>query len=203
VSNAPCAAGLEKSGELLLLVLDGLSGSGLDVRRDEDCRLAIAWPGARCVLAVSDCGRAEWEYCPGSSADPGLAADLATALLTGRPGPFPRLAESRDHVTFKGSVGRELKARGLQVELAVYTDEAAFDAFAEIVATAPGGNEDAQVHVADDGGMTWIRDYQADAAPLGPEPGQGAGPGSVAAAVVQVVTQAMDCLRASEREQFA
>jgi len=183
--------------------MDGLDGSGLDVRRGEGNLLAIAWPGARCTLAVSDCGRAEWEYCPESPADPGLAADLATTLLTGCPGPFPRLAGSREGTTFKGSVGRELTARGLEVGLAVYTDEAAFDAFAEIVATAPGGDEDAQVHVADDGGLTWIREYQADAAPLGPGFCQGAGPGSVAAAVVQAVTRAMDCLRASEQERSA
>jgi len=89
VNNAPSAAGLEKPGELLSLVMDGLAGSGLDVRPGEGSLVAIAWPGARCTLAVSDCGRAEWEYCPGSPADPGLAADLATTLLTGRPGPFP------------------------------------------------------------------------------------------------------------------
>ena len=202
MSNAPCAPGLEKPGELLSLLTDGLSGSGLDVRRDEDCRLAIAWPGARCTLVVSDCGRAEWEYCPGPPADPGLAADLATTLLTGRPGPFPRLTASCERSTFKGNVGRELTARGLKVELAVYTDETAFDAFAEIVATVPG-DEDAQVNVADDGGMTWIREYQPDAAPLGPGTCQGAGPGSVAAAVVQTVTQAMECLRASTQEPSA
>jgi hypothetical protein len=69
------------------------------------------------------------------------------------------------------------------------------------VATAPGGDEDAQVHVADDGGLTWIREYQADAAPLGPGPCQDARPGSMAAAVVQAVTQAIDCLRASEQER--
>jgi hypothetical protein len=201
VSDAPCAAGRERPGELLSLVVDGLSGSGLDVRPGAGSMVAIAWPGARCTLAVSDCGRAEWEYCPGPPADPGLAADLATTLLTGRPGPFPRLAESRDRATFKASVGRELTARGLEVELAVYTDEAAFHAFAEIVATVPGGDEDAQVHVADDGGMTWIREYRADAAPLGPGTCESAGPGSVAAAVVQAVTQVMDCLRASEQER--
>jgi len=201
MSNAPCAAALEKPGALLSLVMDGLSGSGLDVRPGEGSMVAIAWPGARCTLAVSDCGRAEWEYCPQPPADPGLAADLATALLTGRPGPFPRLAESRDRATFKATVGRELKARGLKVGLAVYTDEAAFDAFAEIVATVPGGDEDAQVHVADDGGMTWIYEYQAGAAPLGPVTCEDDGPGGMAAAVVQAVTQAMDCLRASRQEQ--
>ena len=89
MSNAPCAAGLEKPGALLSLVIDGLSGSGLDVRPGEGSMAAIAWPGARCTLAVSDCGRAEWEYCPRPPVDPGLAADLATTLLTGRPGPFP------------------------------------------------------------------------------------------------------------------
>jgi len=203
VNNAPSAAGLEEPGELLSLVMDGLSGSGLDVRPGEGSMVAIAWPGARCALAVSDCGRAEWEYCPGPPADPGLAADVATALLTGRPGPFPRLAGSPESATFKASVGRELTARGLKVGLAVYTDEAAFDAFAEIVATAPGGGEDAQVHVADDGGMTWIYEYQAGAAPLGPGLCQDVDPGSMAAAVVQAVTQAMDCLRASEQEQPA
>jgi len=35
VNNAPSAAGLEKPGELLSLVMDGLSGSGLDVRPGE------------------------------------------------------------------------------------------------------------------------------------------------------------------------
>ena len=179
MSDTVCAARRVRPGELLSLVMDGLSGSGLEIRRDDDCRLAIAWPGARCTLVVSDCGRAEWEYCPGPPADPGLAADLATTLLTGRPGPFPRLAGSRERSTFKGSVGRELTARGLEVGLAVYTDEAAFDAFAEIVATVPG-DEDAQVYVADDGGLTWIREYDAGAAPLGRGSCQGAGPGSVA-----------------------
>jgi hypothetical protein len=203
VKNALCAAGRARPGELLSLVMDGRSGGGLDVRRGEGSMVAIAWPGAWCALAVSDCGRAEWEYCPGPPADPGVTAEVATALLTGRPGPFPRLAGSRESATFKASVGRELTARGLDVELAVYTDEAAFDAFAEIVATTPGGDEDAQVHVADDGGMTWICEYQAGAAPLGPGLCQDVDPGSMAAAVVQAVTQAMDCLRASEQGQSA
>jgi hypothetical protein len=37
------------------------------------------------------------------------------------------------------------------VELAVYPDEAAFDVFAEIVATVPGSGDDAQVRVTYDG----------------------------------------------------
>jgi len=157
--------------ELLRLVADGLTGAGLDVRppADGEGRLDIALPGARCTLAVGECGSAEWEYCPWSpeEADPDLTADLATALLTGRTGPQPRLGSGHqfENVTFKGSVGLELKARGLEVELAVYCDETAFDTFAEIIATVPGpGDVGGQVCVTDDGGLTWTRDYLAETA---------------------------------------
>lgn len=192
-------------GELLRLVADGLTCAGLDVRppADGEGRVAIAWPGARCTLAVGDCGSAEWEYRPWSpqDADPDLTADLATALLTGRTGPQPRLGSGhqRENVTFKGIVGLELKARGLDVELAVYCDETAFDTFAEIIATAPGpGDGGGQVCVTDDGGLTWTRDYLDEAAAMVSAPelcGQAADPARVASSVVEAVTRAMSCLR--------
>jgi hypothetical protein len=196
-------------GGLLRLVIDGLAGAGLDVSAlgDQDgCRLDIAMPGARCTLAVGDCGSAEWEYCPWSAdeADPDLTADLATILLTGKAGPQPRLGSGHqlENVTFKGIVGLELKARGLEVELAVYCDETAFDTFAEIIATVPGqGDDGGQVCVTDEGGLTWTRDYWAEAAALGPAPdrcGQGTDPASVAGSVVEAVTRAMSLLRPSE-----
>jgi hypothetical protein len=192
-------------GELLRLLADGLTGAGLDVRppADGEGRLDIALPGARCTLAVGECGSAEWEYCPWSpqDADPDLTADLATVLLTGRAGPQPRLGSGYqfENVTFKGIVGLELKARGLDVELAVYCDETAFDTFAEIIATVPGpGDVGGQVCVTDEGGLTWTRDYLAEAAAMvsPPEPcGQAADPASVAGAVVEAVTRAMSLLR--------
>jgi hypothetical protein len=194
-------------GELLRLVADGLAGAGLDVRPPADadgCRLDIAWPGARCSLAVGEGGVAEWEYWPWSAddADPGLTADLATVLLTGRSGPQPRLGSGhqRENVTFKGVVGLELKARGLDVELAVYCDETAFDTFAEIIATIPGqGDGGGQVCVADDGGLTWTRDYLAEAALSGPGlAGEAADPASIAGSVVEAVTRAMSLLRPAE-----
>jgi hypothetical protein len=199
VNNALCAAGRTQPDELLSLVMDGLAEAGLDVQRGEGSRLAIDWPGAQCQLAVSDWGAAEWEFWPQfpAGADPGLAADAATTLLTGCAGPFPRLAEERGSVTFKGAVGRELKARGLEVTLAMYADEVGFDAFAEVVATIPGRQDDAQVRVADDGGLTWIREYQSEAALSVPDSDQAADPASVAAAVVEAVTRAMTCLRAA------
>jgi hypothetical protein len=191
--------------ELLRMVADGLTGAGLDVRppADGEGRLVIAWPGAQCTLAVGDCGSAEWEYWPWSAddADPDLAADLATVLLTGRAGPQPRLGSGhqRENVTFKGIVGLELKARGLDVELAVYCDETAFDTFAEIIATVPGqGDDGGQVCVTDEGALTWTRDYWAETAAIASGPGlcsQAADPASIAGSVVEAVTRAMSLLR--------
>jgi hypothetical protein len=203
--TASCLPDRAAPGELLRLVADGLTCAGLEVRPSGDgegCRLDIAWPGARCTLTVGECGNAEWEYCPGSpqDADPGLTADLATALLTGRTGPQPRLGGGRQHenITFKGIVGLELKARGLDVELAVYCDEEVFDTFAEIVARVPWSGDDGQVWMTDDGGLTWVRSSCAKtaASASGPEPGGHAGdPASVAGSLVEAVTRAMSCLR--------
>jgi len=203
VNNA-CGSVADRTtpGELLRLVADGLTGGGFDVRppeHDGSCRMTIACAGARCTLAVSDWGCAEWEYFPWSSddADPKLAADLATTLLTGRAGGFPRLGSGyeREGIAFKGIVGLELKARGLEV----YSDEDYFDAHAEIVVTSPGSqDDDATVCVTDDGCLTWTRDYWAEAATIVFEPGSCgwiADPASVAAAVVQTITRAMSCVR--------
>jgi hypothetical protein len=192
-------------GELLHLVLAGMTQAGFDVRRpehDESDRMTIACAGQRCTLAVSDQGLAVWDYCPRppGDADPDLAADLATTLLTGRPGPHPRLSSrrGRDGITFKGLVGLELKARGLDVELAVYTDQDYFDAFAEIVASVPGAGDEAMVCVADDGCVTWTRSYWPEAAIVpGPESCDPiADPASVATAIVATVTRALSCLPA-------
>ena len=190
--STTCLAGRTAPGELLRLVADGLAGAGLDVRPPADadgCRLDIAVPGARCTLAIGEGGSAEWEFWPwwADDADPGLTADLATVLLTGRSGPQPRLGSGyqRENVTFKGIVGLELKARGLDVELAVYCDETAFDVIAEVVARVPGQGGGGQVRVADDGGLTWTRDCLAE----------DADPAGIAGPVVEAVTRAMALLR--------
>jgi hypothetical protein len=183
-----CLAASTAPGELLRRIADGLAHGGLDVRLPDnrEGRLDFTCPGARCTLTVDDSGHVEWEYCPWppQDADPGLTADLATALLTGRTGPQPRPGrrQQREDITFRGLVGLEMKARGLNVELAVYADE---DVFAEIVATVPG--DDAQVRVTDDGGLTWTRDYQAAPAPA-----------AVAGSVADAVTRAMSFLRPAE-----
>ena len=93
---------------------------------------------------------------------------------------------------------RELKARGLDVEMAVYCDETAFDTFAEIIATVPGPDDGGgQVCVTDEGGLTWTRDYWAETAAITSETkpwGQPADPVSIAGSVVEAVTRAMSLL---------
>ncbi len=190
-----------RPGELRRLVADGLTASGLDIRRPDGTprhRLLIACPGAaRCALAVSDCGLVEWECCPhaGRVADPKLVADLATALLTGVAGEFPRRGGGygRPDATLKGIVGVELAARGLDVELEVYEDRPNFEARSLIVATNPAAADAAAVEVSDDGCVTWLCDFW-DEASVAAEPGTCApvpGPAEVAAAVVATVTTAL------------
>lgn len=194
-----------RPGELLRLVADGLTDSGLEIRppeRDGSCRLVIACAGARCTVAVNDWGDAEWDYCPrsGDNADPKQLADVATALLTGRADHFPRLGRGYGHesITLKGIVGLELKARGLDVDLSVYQDEDYFDAHAEIVVTSPGSEEDAKVFVTDQGCLTWMRDCWDEAAASLSEPhlcGWITDPAAIAIAVVETVMRAISYLR--------
>jgi hypothetical protein len=121
--NTSSVADRAAPGEPPRLVMDIMARSGFDVRRPEreEGRMTIACPGARCSLPVSDQGCAVWEYCPWPPGrrDRGLTADLATALLTGRPGPYPRQARRHEDITLKGIVGLELKTRGPDVDLAV------------------------------------------------------------------------------------
>lgn len=190
-----------KPGELMRLVAEGLTANGFDVRPPEyegGCRMTIGCQDARCSLSVSDWGDVEWECCPRASdeADPKQIADVATTLLTGRATDHPREGNGYGHdgITFKGIVGLELKARGFDVDLEVYEDADYFDARAEIVVTNPGSGQDATVHVADDGSVTWTRDYWVEAATIIWEPefsGWIADPAKVANAVVETVTRAM------------
>jgi hypothetical protein len=175
--------------------------------RDGGCRLVIACTEARCTLAVSDWGDAEWDYCPGPGdhADPKQLADVTTALLTGQADDFPRLGHGYglDGITLKGIVGLELKARGLDVALAVYPDEDYFDTRAEIEVTNPRSDADAKVFVTDQGDLTWSRHYRNEDATSVCEPDWWrwttiTDPAPIAAAVVGTVTGAMGYLRLAD-----
>jgi len=162
-------------------VAEGLARTGLDVRPYGDegsSQIDIACRAGHCTLWVSDSGTAEWEYWPVQDADPGLAADLAAILLTGDAQASPPRGPGRPHLTFKGIVGLDLRARGLDVELAVYPEEDVLNVVAEIVITSPAGTgAGMQVWVTDDGHLTWKRDYQ---------PGEPA-----VTAIVETVTRAI------------
>ena len=197
-------------GELIRLVADGLADCGLEVRLsgpEEAAQLDITCEPGQGRLSVNDWAYADLHFSPRSrdEADPRLIADMATALLTGRAEQCPRPAAScrRDRITFKGIVGRELKARGLDVGLEVYEDEDYFDVAAEIVITVPGSQDGAQVRVTDDGCLTWTRDYWGQAAAIMSKPdlsGWIVNPGIVAASVVATITRAIPCLRPARQE---
>lgn len=196
-------------GELMRLVAAGLTASGYNVRppgRDGGCRMTLSCRGARCAVSVTDWADIEWECRPRAdgAADPWQIADLATTLLTGRAGDHARRGSGygRDSLTFKGIVGLELKARGLDVGLEVYEDKDYFDALAEIVVTSPVRGHDAAVRVADDGSITWTRDYWAEAAATTSESefcAWIADPAKVTAAVVDTITAAMSQLAPDTR----
>ncbi len=192
-----------RPGELIRLVAEGLAFSGFAIRAPErdggsvviDCR----W--ARCEVSVSDWGDVEWEWCPWASdeADPKRTADVTTALLTGWAEDRPRMGDGygRDGLTFKGIVGRELKARGLEVALEVSADEDFFDVQAAIVVTSPASGRAAAVQVDDDGRVIWWRDFWPEAGTICWEPeynGWIADPVKVADAVVDAITRAMSLL---------
>lgn len=185
-------------------VADGLNARGYAIRPtdyERGCAVTIDWRGAQCTLSVSDWGNVEWEcrQWPGGEADPGQIANVATTFLTGTTGGYPRRGAGygRRGMSFKGIVGQELKARGLDVILEVYRDEDYFDAQTEIMVTNPHTRDGATVYVSDAGDLTWERDYWADAATSteDPEPYQRiAESGKIASAIAETVALAMSCI---------
>jgi hypothetical protein len=179
-TNAQATETAGEHGVLMHLVADGLAGKGYEVglpEFDDERRLSVASPVARCALTVEDSGAVvcDWKPAAGSAIDPLALADLTSALLTGQAGRAGQARWESDDadradLTLKGRVGRELQARGLRVGLEVYPDELAFEAHTAIVASAPDDDEDAEVRVTDDGRLSWERDYaQAPAAGWEPE----------------------------------
>jgi hypothetical protein len=156
------------ANELMRLVADGLTANGLDVHPAESTgevsQVVIVRGDAYCELTVDEQGRVQWDYRP-HSADPKLLADMATVLLTGEEQDLAPLGKGygRPSVNLKGAVGLELRARGLDVGLAVYTDNRYFESSSEIVATNPGDADghEGEVYITDDGELQWVRDFSA------------------------------------------
>lgn len=195
----------EVPGELMRLTGDALARHGARVRYPTD-------PGSRCLtvtglgglgtfeLSADDTGHVQFERAaPGGRPDPRQVADLATVLLTGRAGPFEYLGRGYAvaGITFKGIVGLELRARGIETELEIYPDDIFLDAEAGIRAGSPRHGSDSEFHLADDAGMLWIRDYWAEHCAQRLEPEFSAwleGKDEIAADIADTLTLAADLL---------
>lgn len=175
-----------RPGELMRMVADRLRARGLNVGLptiEEARRLSVRGGGGRCELSVGDCGHIECEYSlpDRGEAAPERIADVATMLLTGHAGSYPRRGAGygQPGISLKGVAGLELKARGFDVGLEVYEDYVCYDVFASIVVTNPGTGTNATIRVGDDGVIIWEQDYPA------------APSGKLADSIAATLTQAM------------
>jgi len=157
----------DEPGKAMRAVAEELAARGVGVRLpewEESRRLTItSAERARCELTVEDGGSVRWDYRPrsGGRTDPAEMTGLVLRVLgaAGACGPRTR---ARPGVSLKGVVGRALAARGLKVGLEVYEDPDFYAVSAEIVAINPARPERGQVHVSDDGDLTWECRYYDD-----------------------------------------
>jgi hypothetical protein len=123
-------------------------------------------PGTTCDVRVDDDGGVTWEYWRRVSkgADPDRLAGLVEWLLAPERSARPRRTAGRVVTAgLWGIVGRALKARGLQVDLAVCADDHELEVVADIVVTNPAHPERGRVLVGDEAGLTWESDYYTPA----------------------------------------
>ncbi|MGH3247679.1 MAG: hypothetical protein ACRDOI_15930, partial [Trebonia sp.] len=159
-------------GELARLTAAHLTAAGLNVTGpDPDdpagCRLFIWCPGGPYSLTVDDDAHAELQS---DHDDPHRAADTAAALLSPAPSDARHPdAASGSSLTFKGTAGMDLKAKGFDVALDVYTDDTYYDVISEIAVTNPRAGT-GTVYITDQGGLTWSRDYWDEHAATAREP---------------------------------
>lgn len=160
----------EPRDPLVTLIRRALMECGITIAREEkSAGRSLELEGIPAAPASSLLVGAEvirWEYCPpeDGETDPKRIADITTALLADEDPPYERLGDGYDvpAMTFKGIVGRELQARGLSVELQIYEDHLALDAWADIFVSS-AKESGMRVLVDDDGCITWESDHLTDA----------------------------------------
>ncbi len=161
-----CGSAAAHSGEpgaAMRAVAARLAAHGFDVRGPawaEGRRLMVTnLAGATCDVTAEDDGPVTWEYARGASegADPGRLAGLVMRLLTGDNASRRRSRVDRRDLTagLQSTVGRELKAKGLDVDLDIYADHASLEVIAEIVVTNPAQPERGRVRIGDELGLEW------------------------------------------------
>src|SRR6266542_440786 len=156
------AAHSGEPGAAMRAVAARLAAHGFDVRGPawaEGRRLMVTnLAGATCDVTAEDDGPVTWEYARGASegADPGMLAGLVMRLLTGDNARRRSRVDRRDLTAgLQSTVGRELKAKGLDVDLDIYADHASLEVIAEIVVTNPAQPERGRVRIGDELGLEW------------------------------------------------
>lgn len=165
--GSPAAKYVTEPGGLIRMVGDELTtrmiGARLSEQDDARSLAVTCGNGVRSCLTVQDDALVRWEFQPPRCARPdvGMLADIATLLLTGHRDDrhVPDTQCRSEGVTFKGAVGRELRARGLTVALEIYPDDDVLDVIGEVVAVGADAGEEAKVRINDNGELTWERDY--------------------------------------------
>ncbi len=156
-------AGFERrAAKMMQAVAARLREKGIDLclpdYNERRCLSVANAKEARSDITVEDNGYVLWEYWPNSRARTN-PADLAAVVLGVLGGEIDGAGPSAGPgIRLKGAVGRELQRRGMNVAMAVYEDDEAFDAIAEIIAVNPGLPELGRVIVTDEGFITW--EYQ-------------------------------------------
>jgi len=158
-------------GAAMRAVAARLAAHGFDVRgpawAEGRCLMVTNLVGATCDVTVEDDGLVTWEYARGASegADPDRFAGLVMRLLTGDNAGHRRGSATRHNLTagLQSIVGRELKAKGLDVGLDIYADHASFEVIAEIVVTNPAQPGRGRVRIGGEPGMEWESGYSGRA----------------------------------------
>jgi hypothetical protein len=117
---------------------------------------------ARCEIGI-DNGRLFSYYFPaaGADTDPAELCGMVLRILGVDAGESAgQYAYLHRGATLKGAVAREVQARGLDADLAVYEDDVFYDMVAEVILANPAKPECGAVRVTDDGTILWECDYR-------------------------------------------
>jgi hypothetical protein len=138
-----------------------LTEHGFDVRvpmHEDDRHLTVIdASSARCEIDVHDDKGIVWEYFPGASDDDKAeeTSGVVRRVLDADNTPPAGLGTLRRTDTLKGTVAREMRARGLKADLKVYEDREEYDVVVEVVLTNPASPDRGLVRLTDDGVIRW------------------------------------------------
>lgn len=155
------ADGIQELSAPMRVVTQMLSEHGFDVRvpMHEDSRHLTVTDArsTRCEIDVYDDEGIVWEYFPGDggNAKAEEISGVVRHVLDADKTPPAGLSMLRQTDTLKGTVAREMRARGLQADLKVYEDHEEYDVVVEVVLTNPAKPERGLVRLTDDGVIRW------------------------------------------------